>query len=417
MEPAAVEPEPAPAPPHRSRARLVVGVAAAIGWLVLAWLLLDSAVPADLELPAIDVDRTFGAAFVAEAERYEQLLLALWALSQVALLAVLVVYARRGAAFTRESAAGPIGTGMLLGMLGLAMTWAVGVPFGLVALWWGRRHGVSEVGYLEHLLGDWLALVAAFVSVCLALLVVMALARWVGEWWWLPGAAVFTAIAFAFAWGSPHLVTGLTEPDDPVLIAKHERFQRDQGISGIPLRIEEVSGDTSQANAYAFGLLGTRTIVLWDTLLDGRFTDGEVGVVLAHEVAHHSSRHIAKAIGWFALFAVPGAWLLMRLTRRRGGMGEARAVPLALLVVAVFQIAVAPLQNWVSRGMEKEADWKALETTRDPESARGLFAGFSETSLGDPSPPTWAYLLLSSHPSLAQRVAMVDAWLRGQASA
>jgi STE24 endopeptidase len=389
---------------------VLVGVAVAIGWLVLASVLVDSAVPGDLELPPVDVDATFGTAFVDEAERYERLLLALWVLSQVALFAVLVVYARRGAVFARESAAGPIGTGMLLGMLGLAMTWAVGVPFGLVALWWDRRHGVSEVGLLEHLLDDWLTLAASFVAVCVALLVVMALARWLGEWWWLPGAAVFTAIVFTFAWGAPALVTGLTEPDDPALLASYERFQRDQGVSGIPLRIESVSGDTSQANAYAFGLLGTRAIVLWDTLLDGRFTDGEVNVVLAHEVAHHSSRHIAEAIGWFALFAVPGAWLLMRLTRRRGGMSEAQAVPLALLVVAGYQLAVAPLQNWVGRGMEKEADWKALQTTRDPDGARGLFEGFSQTSLGDPSPPTWAYLFLASHPSLAQRVAMVDAW-------
>lgn len=410
MEPVTDDADPTAAPDRGSPVRLVVGIVVAVAWLVLASLLVRSAVPGDLELPAIDVDGTFGAAFVDEAERYERLLLALWVGSQVVLFAVLVLYARRGAVFARESAAGPIGTGMLLGMLGLAATWAVGVPFGLVALWWDRRHGVSEAGYLEHLLDDWLTLVASFVAVCVALLVVMALARWVGEWWWLPGAAVFTAIALAFAWGAPYLVTGLTEADDPALVASHERLQRDQGVSGIPLRIEEVSGDTSQANAYAFGLLGTRAIVLWDTLLDDRFTEGEVDVVLAHEVAHHSSRHIGKAIGWFALFALPGAWLLMRLTRRRGGMGEARAVPLALLVVAAYQLAVAPLQNWVSRGMEKEADWKALESTQDSDSARGLFEGFSQTSLGDPSPPTWAHLFLASHPSLAQRVAMVEAW-------
>ena len=100
----------------------------------------------------------------------------------------------------------------------------------------------------------------------------------------------------------------------------------------------------------------------------------------------------------------------MLATRRRGGMGEAAAVPLALLVAAVFQLAVAPAQNVVSRESEAEADWKALQTTRDPGSARGLFREFSETSLGDPSPPTWAYVLLQTHPTLAQRVAMADAW-------
>ena len=96
-------------------------------------------------------------------------------------------------------------------------------------------------------------------------------------------------------------------------------------------------------------------------------------------------------------------------------MGEAAAVPLALLVAAVFQLAVSPAQNVVSRESEAEADWKALQTTRDPESARGLFREFSETSLGDPSPPTWAYVLLQTHPTLAQRVAMAEAWAARQA--
>jgi STE24 endopeptidase len=64
--------------------------------------------------------------------------------------------------------------------------------------------------------------------------------------------------------------------------------------------------------------------------------------------------------------------------------------------------------------MESEADWKALQTTRDPAAVRGLFVGFARTSLGDPDPPAWAHILLDSHPTLAQRVAMAEAWRRQQ---
>ena len=55
--------------------------------------------------------------------------------------------------------------------------------------------------------------------------------------------------------------------------------QRRRASSDVPLRHRGVSGDTSQANAYAWGLGGTREIVLWDTLLDGRFDEREVDVV------------------------------------------------------------------------------------------------------------------------------------------
>ena len=197
-------------------------------------------------------------------------------------------------------------------------------------------------------------------------------------------------------------------------VAAAVEYERAQGISGVPVSVEDVSGETSQANAYAIGLGPSRRVVLWSTMVDGTFSDGSVRVVLAHEIAHHSSDHLPKGIAWFALFALPSAWLLMRLTRRRGGMGTPGAVPLALLAVAVLQLALAPAQNWISRRMEAEADWKALQTTRDPGSARGLFVGFGRTSLGDPDPPGWAHLLLDTHPTLAQRVAMAEAWRRRQ---
>jgi STE24 endopeptidase len=227
---------------------------------------------------------------------------------------------------------------------------------------------------------------------------------------------VFATIVALLVFVGPYLVPGLERTDDPALQRTYERYARAQGVDDIPLRIEEVSGDTSQANAYAFGVGPSARIVLWDTLLDGRFDQEEVNVVLAHELAHHSSNHLYEAVGWFALFSFPGTLALMLATRRRGGMGEPEAVPLALLVTTVVSLVAAPAQNVVSRHMEQEADWKALETTRDPVAARGLFREFASTSLGDPSPPTWVYLMFQTHPTLAQRVAMAEAWaVRDQA--
>lgn len=367
--------------------------------------------PDGLALPPVDADAVFGADLVLRAQRFDRVLLLLWLGAQATLLLVLWAYARRGAVFARESAAGPVGTGMLLGMLGLGLVWLAQLPFGLVALWWQRRYDVTELGYVEWLFDDWLTLGATFTAICLALLIVMGLARRLGEWWWIPGAAAFVAIAAIFTFGAPYLTTGLQALDDPELAAAGERYQRQQGVSGIPVRVEEVSGETSQANAYAFGLGPSAKVVLWDTLLDGRFSSGAERVVLAHEIAHHSSRHLWKGLAWFALFALPGAWILMRVTRGRGGMGEPAAVPLALLVVAVLQLVAAPAENALSRGMEREADWKALESTRDPASARSLFVSFAETGLSDPDPPRWSEHLLGTHPTLADRVAMADAWL------
>jgi STE24 endopeptidase len=153
-------------------------------------------------------------------------------------------------------------------------------------------------------------------------------------------------------------------------------------------------------------------VFLWDTLLDGRFADEEVRFVLAHEIAHHSREHLWKGAAWYALLLLPLLGGVAWLTRRRGGLYEPKAVPLALLALVAGGIALQPLANAVSRDTEAEADWIALETTRDPAAARALFRGFTEEALEDPTPPGWAHQAFSTHPSVAERIAMATAWER-----
>ena len=375
-----------------------------------ALLLYPTAVPDDLTLGRLDVDEVFGASFVAEAKRYERVFYALWVLAQTALLLTLWIYARRGAVLARESSAGPIGTGMLLGMLGLGIVWLVHLPFGVAAHWWRRRNEQSELSYIDWLFEDWAILGAQFLSICIALLVVMGLARRLGDHWWLPGAAVFVAIASLFTFVAPYLDFTTKPLRDDALLAAADGYRSELGVGDIPIRVEEVSADTDQANAYAYGLGPSRRVVFWDTMLLDPFSEDEQKIVLAHELAHHSQRHLPEGLGWFALFAIPGAWVLMRTTRERGGMGAPAAVPLALLVVAIFQLATAPLANHISRRIEAEADWKALQVTEDPAALEGLMLGFSKTGLGDPDPPGWVQLMVGTHPALADRIAMARAF-------
>jgi len=171
-----------------------------------------------------------------------------------------------------------------------------------------------------------------------------------------------------------------------------------------------VHKETTAANAEATGLGPSRRIILWDTLLDGRFSRGEIRFVLAHEVGHLARDHIVKGIAWYALFAIPGAFLIAVGTRRRGGMAQPAAVPLGLFILVALQLVASPLQNVISRHIEAEADWMALQTTRDPEGGRALFRHFSTVALQQPDPPTWAYILFDSHPTIAQRIAMIEAW-------
>jgi STE24 endopeptidase len=380
-------------------------------WVLAASLLWRSRVPHDLRLPHVDPRAWFSAAELARTQRYERFVRIDLVLALLAPVAALAVFARKGAAFTRESVAGPVGTGMFLGMLGMAFAWLAQLPFALAGLWWERRHGVSRLGYPDWLLQSWLGLAGTFLFVCLAILIVMGLARSVGRLWWLAAGPAFVGLAVLFAFLQPYLLAPSTHPiRQPEVAAAARELARAEGLPGTKVVVQDVHSDTSAANAFAAGLGPSRRVVLWDTLLDGRFSLGEIRVVLAHELGHLARNHIWKGLAWYALFAIPGAFLVALATRRRGGLTQPAAVPLAIFVIALLQLVALPVQNLITRRIEAEADWMALQTTRDPRSAEGLFARFSTTSLIAPRPPTWAYLLLADHPTIVQRIAMAEAW-------
>ena len=399
-----------PSPVPRRPLALALALVAATAWVTSAILLWQTVVPSGLELPPVELREHFTPPELERAEAYDRFVRIGFLLSLVVLLGALGLYAVFGPRFVRESAAGRIGTGMLLGMLGLAILWLVLLPFSIAELWWQRRHGLAEIGYVEFVLGNWLALGGEFLFISFALLVVMSLAGWVGERWWIPGGAVFVALALFFAFVSPYLIPAQERLRDHELAGEARALAREQGEREIPIYVEEVGAVTTAPNAEAAGIGPTRRVVLWDTLLDGRFGDDEVRIVVAHEIAHHSRDHLCKSVAWYALFAFPGAYVIARATRRRGGMREPRAVPLGLFVLVLLSVLALPLQNAFTRNLEAEADWVALETAEDANAARALFRSFSTTVRTDPTPPTWSYVLGGTHPSIEERLAMVAAW-------
>jgi STE24 endopeptidase len=213
-----------------------------------------------------------------------------------------------------------------------------------------------------------------------------------------------------FAFTSPYLIPELHELDDPGLRSDAYTLARREGVPDTRVSVQNVHTFTSAPNAESTGFGPTRRVILWDTLLGGRFSRAEVRVVLAHELGHLAREHILKDVAWFALFAFPAAFVLALATRRRGGMGRPEAVPVALLAAAVLQLAIGPFDNARTRHMEAEADWMSLQATHDPAAARTLFERLTTTSHADPNPPTWSYLWNADHPTAMQRIAMVQAW-------
>jgi STE24 endopeptidase len=394
----------------RRMARALLGALACAVWALAAHALWHSSVPHSLKLPHVDPRSLFSASYLSSSRSYSQLLAIDTLAGKLVLIVVLVLYARRGHVLMRESAAGRIGTGMLLGMLGFAIVWLAELPFGLIAVWWERRHGVSHQGYVISVLDGFVSLGGEFLYISFALLVAMAFAGLARRWWWALAAPVFAGLALLSTFLSVYLVADTRPLRNPATAADVRTLARAEGIPGTKAEVQDVRRFTTAPNAESVGFGPTRRLILWDTLLDGRFNRREVGVVIGHELGHLAHHHTLKRVGWLILFLIPAAAIVALATGRRGGLARPEAVPLALLVFVALQLLSAPLMNVVSRREEAEADWSALRATHDPQAARELFVGLARTSHADPDPPTWDYVLFEDHPTIVQRVAMVDAW-------
>jgi STE24 endopeptidase len=397
--------------------RMVAATIAVAVWAAAAILLWRTEVPPGLELPALTAEEEFAPAQLRESAGYVRVIRGLWVGSTVSQLLLLA-----GLAVAGPRLAGRLGGGRLLRGLGvlaivLVALWAVRLPFGAVAHWWRRRHGLSDQPYLDWLVDPWPELLAGTLTAAVALTAGMLLARRLGGRWWLAGGPALAVVGAVVVLAQPLVQSPRLEPlDDEDLAAEILALAAGMGVEAFGVDVKDASRRTTRLNAQVIGTGATRRVVLWDTLLDGRATPAEVRFVVAHELAHVERAHTRKGVAWFALLAVPLTWILAALTQRRGGLAEPGVVPLAVLVVVALQLAVLPLTNAISRRYEAEADWLALRATGEPAAARAIFHRFVEENLAQPDPPRWARIVYGTHPPLIERIAMAEAFARDAAT-
>ena len=391
--------------------RVATLAVAAFAWVVIAWLLWRTKVPADLHLPELDARAVFGAGAVRAGVRYERFLDYAWLGGTVAKVLALVVLVRRGPRLARSLGLGPVNAGLITGVVVMTVLWAVSLPFAVATGWWERRHGVSKEDWGTIVFSPWQGLLAGTFTTVVVLAIVLLLAKRFARNWWIAAAAAVLALAVLQQFSVPYANRiGTHGIRSPQLAAAVKRLEAREQAGDPAVRVQPVHHQTTAANAFAIGIGPSSSVFIWDTMLDGRFTPREVRFVLGHELAHVARLHLWKAIAWGALIGIPLLAAIAFVTGRRGGLRDPGNVPLAVLTLTVFLLAMTPFTNLVSRRYEAEADWVGLRGTQDPEAAKGLFKGFVRVDLADPSPPDWVHVFLDDHPTLLTRVEQAEAF-------
>ena len=390
-----------------------ITVAALAVWVVAAFFLLRTKVPADLNPPHLDARNVFGGGATRAGARFDRFFELEWIIATLATFGVLAVFLVRGPRLARRLGLGPVNAGVVTAVFITFVVWAVSVPFEIAASWWSRRHDILQKSWSSIVFDPVGGLVSTTVSTTIVIAVALLLARRLPRTWWLAAGGIVLVLAIGLQFLLPYLQRLGTHPvRSRQLAAQVRTLERHEHVGRPVVRVAPVSGDTSAANAYSIGIGPSRSVIIWNTMLDGRFTPHEVRFVVAHELGHLARWHIWKGIAWGILFGLPIFGLVAYVTGRRGGLRRPDNVPLALLTLALAGLVVTPLANVVSRRYEAEADWMAVQATRDPGAGRALFQDFVRTDLQNPDPPGWVNLLLEDHPSALARVEQVEAWKR-----
>ena len=239
-------------------------------------------------------------------------------------------------------------------------------------------------------------------------------ARWLPADW-PAAAAVAFALAVAFlSFVAPVVLEPIFNRFRPLAderLASELRMLAEH--AGVPVRevlVADASRRTTKVNAYVSGLGRTRRVVLYDTLLEAA-DEGELKLVVAHELGHRRERHIVKITVGGMAGAVLWVVLLWAILGSRIAMP--RELPLVLLVSLALRLAAAAPVAAVSRHWERVADRCSLELTHDLPSFERTHLELARRNLGDLKPPRLVYLLLFSHPTPPERLALGRSWAEG----
>ncbi len=277
-----------------------------------------------------------------------------------------------------------------------------------------RRYGLSNQRLADWLVDQAKGFVVSLVLGGAAASIIYFLIRRSPEGWWLPAGVTFALLIVGLANLGPVLLLPLFYSVKPLdrealrvrLLSLAERA----GARVLGAYEWGLAAKTKKANAALAGLAGTRRILVSDTML-ADYTDEEIEVVLAHEMAHHVHGDIWKGLifesalvlaGFFAAARVLSglaAWLGLE------GPADIAGMPLLLLAAGAVSLIMLPVAHALSRRYERSADRFALELTRNPAAFISAMRRLGAQNLAEDRPSKVVEWLFYSHPPIRERIA------------
>jgi STE24 endopeptidase len=228
-----------------------------------------------------------------------------------------------------------------------------------------------------------------------------------GAWWWLATGVTLTLAIAALLGILPFLLVrlgGLRPIPKPDLT---KRIAAVAETAGVPVAgiFQWETGERSAHTASVTGAGRHRRVLVSDHVLRD-WTDDEVEVVLAHELAHHAHRDFAQTLLFDALLLsaslavadVAARWSTTDLTL-------VASLPFIALVAGAVWLAATPARHALSRWQERRADQFALAVTGHADAFRSALRRLGERHLSEERPSLITRVFTHRHPTVEERLA------------
>ena len=282
-----------------------------------------------------------------------------------------------------------------------------------------RRYGLST-----ERLGAWLkdqgkSFALGSLLMTAAATVVYAFIRANPEGWWLPTGGVFAGIIVGLTNLAPVVVLPLfyrVKPLDREALSRRLLSLAERAGARVLGAYElGLAEKTKKANAALAGLGATRRILVSDTMLS-QYSDEEIEVVLAHELAHHVHGDIWKGILFESALILAGFHVAGRLLGLAVGplglaaVSDPAGLPVLMLAAGAVSLVSLPAAHAMSRAYERSADRFALELTRNPEAFVSAMRRLAAQNLAEEDPSRLTQWLFYSHPPIRERISAAQAF-------
>jgi len=260
-------------------------------------------------------------------------------------------------------------------------------------------------------------ILSAALSLAIAFLL-MALHNWLGDYLIILFAAVMFLFSLLISFLYPLLsrIGNKFEPlEEGELRTRLMELLTSHGYKVRDIKVMDASRRTTKLNAYFTGFGSSKTIVLFDNLVNA-MTPDEICAVFAHELGHGLHKDVLKLqiinIGNFLLMAV-AAWLAVcsSVIHEAFGFGEVN-YGFAYILIGIFISLIQPLTSMVinalSRKFEYRADRQAV-TEGYGEAMIHALKKLARENFAELAPTRISVLLEYSHPPLADRISAVQA--------